>query len=98
LKCRINRKINFGVIGENYRKRIGINQQKTDLSKAYINAMKTLQLKIKSLEEENKEIFRVMEEKERVKEEEIVNCLKENSKNGRIFEGLERNLKERNAY
>ena len=60
--------------------------------------MKTLQLKIKSLEEENKEIFRVMEEKERVKEEEIVNSLKENSKNGRIFEGLEWNLKERNAY
>lgn len=64
-------------------------------SKAYVNAMKALQVKIKSLEEENKQIVRISEEREKVKDDDIQGLEKEIIEKAKVFEGLERNLKEK---
>ena len=64
-------------------------------SKAYVNAMKALQSKIKTLEEENKEILKKFEDKDNLKEEEFRNIIKEIKEKEKVFENLERNLKEK---
>lgn len=68
---------------------------KGNSSRAYVNAMKALQMKIKSLEEENKGILQKFNEKDVFQNEEINNITNEIKERTRVFEGLERNLKEK---
>lgn len=83
------------VLQENIYNNNNNNLAKTGNSRAYVNAMKALQIKIKSLEEENKELLMRNEGKERGKEEEFNRMINEMKEKAKMFEGLERNLKEK---